>query len=135
MKKLLIIVVLIAVVLSVTKGGSDKPTKKGENTQSSRSQADVTDITDGESADIRPEFKQAMDEYENFYDEYIEFMKKYSESTNPTAMMSDYLSMLSNLSQMQKSFDEWGESDLSDDEILYYTEVNLRIVEKLTEIQ
>lgn len=135
MKKLLIIVVLIAVVLSVTKFGSDKPTKKDENTQSSRSQADLTDITDGESADIRPEFKQAMDEYENFYDDYIEFMKKYSESTNPTAMMSDYLSMLSNLSQIQKSFDEWGESDLSDDEILYYTEVNLRIVEKLTEIQ
>ena len=135
MKKLLIIVVLIAVVLSVTKCGSDKPAKKDENTQGSRSQADVTDITDGESADIRPEFKQAMDEYENFYDDYIEFMKKYSESTNPTAMMSDYLSMLSNLSQMQKSFDEWGESDLSDDEILYYTEVNLRIVEKLTEIQ
>lgn len=135
MKKLLVIVVLIAVVLSVTKCGSDKPSKKDENAQSSRSQANVTDVTDGEGADIRPEFKQAMDDYENFYDDYIEFMKKYSESTNPTAMMSDYLAMLSNLSQMQKSYDEWGESDLSDDEILYYTEVNLRIVEKLTEIQ
>ena len=135
MKKLLIIVVLIAVVLSVTKCGSDKPSKKDENAQSSRSQANVTDITDGESADIRPEFKQAMDDYENFYDDYIEFMKKYSESTNPTAMMSDYLAMLSNLTQMQKSYDEWGESDLSDDEILYYTEVNLRIAKKLSEIQ
>ena len=50
-------------------------------------------------------------------------------------MMSDYLAMLSNLSQMQKSYDEWGESDLSDDEILYYTEVNLRIAKKLSEIQ
>ncbi len=81
---------------------------------------------------IRPEFKQFMDSYEAFIDEYIAFMKKYEKSSNPMSMMADYTTYMQKLIEFSDKADEWNDDDdLTTEELLYYTEVSLRIDQKL----
>ncbi|WP_026507304.1 DUF6591 domain-containing protein [Butyrivibrio sp. MC2013] len=85
------------------------------------------------SSDIRPEFKQAMDDYEDFYDEYIDFMKKYNENPTDTKLLGEYFDMLTELEEMNESFSEWEDDDLNDAELEYYLDVNARVEKKMLE--
>lgn len=87
-----------------------------------------------DSSDIRPEFKEAMDDYEEFYDEYCDFMKKYKENTTNLKLAKEYVDMLIKLEEMQKSFDEWEDNDLNDAEMKYYIDVTARIEKKLIDV-
>ncbi len=82
---------------------------------------------------IRPEFREAMDSYEAFFDEYIAFMKAYSESGNSLEMMDDYLSYMQKYVDMTAKLEALDDGSMSDEEMLYYTEVMLRISQKLTD--
>ncbi len=84
---------------------------------------------------IRQEFKDAMDSYELFFDEYIEFMNKYSENENDISVALDYANFLAQFSETMQDLEEISEDDLSDEEFLYYTEVMLRINQKLLTVQ
>lgn len=87
---------------------------------------------DGSESDtIRPEFKEAMDSYEAFFDEYSAFMKKYQSSSNSFEMLADYMDYLTRYTETMEKLDAIGESDLSTEELAYYTEVTARISTKL----
>lgn len=61
-------------------------------------------------------------------------MKKYSESDNPISMLGDYTDMLSRQAEMYSSLQEIDQSELNEDELKYYVEVNNRISQLLIEV-
>ncbi len=83
---------------------------------------------------MRPEFKEAMDSYEEFFDEYCEFMKKYNSSSDPSSMIGDYLSFMSRYTETMAKLDAINDDELNYVELAYYTEVMARINQKLLEI-
>jgi hypothetical protein len=83
------------------------------------------------AAGIRPEFRKTMEDYEAFYDEYIAFMQKYQNSDNSLSMMSDYMSLLNRMSEWESSIDKIDERELSDEELMLFNDVNLRVASKL----
>lgn len=90
---------------------------------------------DTQSADgISPEFKKAMDSYEEFFDEYVEFMKEFNNSSDTVGMLTDYISMLTKYEKTMNALDEIDEDSLSAAEATYYTEVMARISKKLLSV-
>lgn len=87
-----------------------------------------------ETDDIRPEFKEAMDSYEEFFDEYVAFMKSYMDSDDPLSMMAEYTTMMEKFVETMGKLEEIDEDGLSDAEALYYADVMLRINQKLLEV-
>lgn len=71
-------------------------TESTENSATTSTDTESSTQTDAtvSSTDIRPEFKEAMDNYEAFFDEYCEFMKKYNESDDTTSLLADYASYM-----------------------------------------
>lgn len=82
---------------------------------------------------VTPSFKEAMDSYEAFFDEYIEFLKAYSEAEDSVSMMSEYLAYMSRYTEVMEKLDAIDEEALSEADDLYYTQVMLRISEKMLE--
>lgn len=80
---------------------------------------------------IRPEFKAAMDSYEAFYNEYIDFLEEYYQNPADLSMLGRYTELLAKSEEMERSFDAWDESDMSNEEIIYYMEVTTRIEERM----
>ena len=85
------------------------------------------------AAGVRPEFRKTMEDYEAFYDQYIDFMVKYQKSDNALAMMNDYMALLTKMSEWEKSIDSINEDELTDEELLLFNEVNLRVAGKLNQ--
>ena len=82
--------------------------------------------------EIRPEIKEAIDSYEQFIDEYIAFMETYdANDTTMLAKYADFVSKYAEYSEKMDAFDD--EQDLTDAEEKYYTEVSLRVSQKLLE--
>lgn len=100
-------------------------------TESESSEEEESEITEDE---ISPEFKEAMDSYEEFFDEYIAFVKKYKESDNPSSLLSDYADYMTKYSEMTKKMNEINQDELSDAERIYYMDVAVRINKKLVEL-
>ena len=112
---------------------SPTTTKAPETVPSTTTQKRLTED------DIRPEFKELMDQYEAFFDDYIAFMKKYmsASSDDPMAMLGmlqDYLDWLEKYSEVMEDFEDVGDSDLTRAETFYYAEVALRIEQKLLSV-
>ena len=82
-------------------------------------------------SEIRPEFKSTMDSYEAFFDEYCRFIKKYTQSGYPMDMLSDYMRFMSRYADCMAKLEAMDDGTLSDAELVYYTEVMLRISQKL----
>lgn len=117
-------------VVKKKEGSAEKEkTSSGKNT-SSKTKED-TELVDG----MRPEFKEAMDSYEEFYDEYCDFMKKYNSDPTDTELLKDYSTMMTKLADMDEKFKAWEEKDLNTKEQKYYLEVNNRILQKLVEVE
>lgn len=108
--------------------------------ESDEESAEDTTVSEEESdtpsdvVGIRPEFQEFMDSYEAFFDEYIEFMNKYSESDDTASMLADYSDFMTKYVEYTEEFSEIGQSELSDEEVSYYMEVNMRVSQKLLEI-
>ena len=93
-----------------------------------------TPAEDTPAKGIRPEFRDAMDSYEAFFDEYVTFMKEYMDSDDPLDMMVDYSDMMQQYTDTMTEFRNLDTSELSNEEMLYYTEVTVRILEKIEDI-
>lgn len=92
---------------------------------------DSVDLVDG----MRPEFKEAMDTYEDFMNEYCEFMEKYAESDGTDAgLLADYAKYMGKYADVVESFEKWEEDDMNAKETAYYLEVQTRINKKLIEV-
>lgn len=83
---------------------------------------------------MRPEFVEAMNNYEEFYDKYCEFMKTYSNNTSDFELLTEYYSLLIELEEMDRAFEAWEDEELNNIEQKYYLEVTNRITKKLLEI-
>ena len=100
----------------------------------------ISDVEQPEPEDppaegIRPEFKEMMDGYEAFFDEYIEFMQAYQQADgNSVEMLAKYADFMSKYAQTMEQMDQVGEEEMSNEELLYYTEVTTRISQKLLSV-
>ena len=61
-------------------------------------------------------------------------MKKYQESPDDVSMMSDLADYMTKYTEYMTKLDEIDEDSLSDADLIYYTEVNARILKKLSEV-
>jgi len=99
---------------------------------SSSTSTEPTKSTD--AAEIRPEFKQAMESYEAFFDEYVEFMQSYSASGNALDMMGEYSDYLTKYSKAMSDFSALENENLTTAEAALYAEVSIRIQKKLLSV-
>ena len=84
------------------------------------------------SDEMRPEFKDAMDQYESFINEYCDFMKKYASSDGTDlTLLTDYANYMSKYAEVQKAFDAWDGQTMNTAETNYYIEVQTRVSQKL----
>ncbi|MGM9913477.1 DUF6591 domain-containing protein [Floccifex sp.] len=84
---------------------------------------------------IRPEIKEALDSYEIFMNEYVEFMKTYQESQDTSTLLQQYVEYMTKYNDACKKLDEIDEDSLNDDELIYYLEVQTRVLNKINEIE
>ena len=84
-------------------------------------------------AGIDPAFKEAMDSYEDFFDEYVEFMLKFKATEDVLPLMDEYGSMMQQYAETMAALQEVDQDSLTKEEALYYSEVMLRINQKILE--
>ena len=75
-----------------------------------------------------------MDEYEAFFDSYVEFMEKYTNAdpADSLSMMTDYAKYMQDYTEAMEALEKIeDDEDLSNEELVYYTEVMGRINTKL----
>jgi hypothetical protein len=77
----------------------------------------------GKNIKIHENFKIIMDTYEAFFDEYIVFM------SNPD--MTQYMAFITQYADAMEALDRLDEYEMSNAETAYYTDVLLRITQKL----
>ena len=82
---------------------------------------------------VDPDLKAMLDEYEAFVDEYVKFMKSYRAGSASMNDMMKYLNFLSKYADFAERADAVDEKKLSNADYLYYSQVMLRISQKLLE--
>ena len=80
---------------------------------------------------MRPDFKEALDSYEDFFYEYCEFMKKFNESPDDLSLLGEYTEYLTQYSETMEKMGELDDGEMNDAELKYHLEVTNRINEKL----
>lgn len=85
------------------------------------------------STGLRPEFKEAMDSYEECMNEYVEFMKKMQNNPNDPTLLLSYAQYMKDYADACKAFEAWGSEDMNAAEQKYYIEVQTRVNKKLLE--
>lgn len=84
---------------------------------------------------MRPDFKEAMDSYEEFMNEYVAFMKKYADSDGTDAsILADYATYMGKYADMVDKFDKWESEDMNAAETAYYIDVQTRVSKMLLEV-
>lgn len=86
------------------------------------------------SSGIRPEFKEAMDSYEEFYNEYCDLLKKYTEDPTDLGLLAKYGEMLKKVEKMDEAFKAWDQEEMTSEELKYYMDVNNRVVKRLIDV-
>ena len=105
----------------------DTTTKKETTTKETENE------TNSSSGNLDPDFKAAMDSYEDFMDEYVDFMKKYKANPTDITLLADYADYMSDYTDFVEDFEAWEDEDLNADELAYYLEVQTRVSKKLLE--
>lgn len=103
-----------------------------EETQAQTEAPTTTKATTGTG--IRPEFKEAMDSYEEFMNDYVEFMKKLEKNPNDTTLLLSYAQYLADYAEFCKDFEAWGSENMNAAEQKYYIEVQTRVNKLLLEV-
>lgn len=83
------------------------------------------------SNDIRPEFKEALDSYEDFFDKYCEIIKLYSENPSDMDLLKKYTEYMGKYATVMQKMNSLDDGELSEAELAYYMEVTTRITKKL----
>lgn len=116
---------------------TDDKSPNTEATDDKSSNAEITDNNSDKSNTTKtdklsPEFKEAMDSYEEFFDKYCAFMKKYKNAKDPSNLFTEYTDYMTQYSEMMEKMDAL-KKELSSDELDYYLKVSARITKKLSE--
>lgn len=115
--------------------GSKSDTNEQKPAEETSEKNSKEDAPAQESGVVNPEFKASMDSYEAFFDEYIALIKKYNDNPTDIALLQQYTEMITKYTEMMAKYDAIDEASLSEADLRYYNEVNLRITEKLTTVQ
>ena len=83
---------------------------------------------------LDPDFKAAMDSYEDFMDEYVAFMKKYNENPTDLTLIGEYSEFMTEYAQFAEDFAKWENEEMNAAETAYYLEVQSRVSQKLLEV-
>jgi hypothetical protein len=156
MRKVISAILSLVFVLSLAACGGEKAnTNEGSNTKredsyvsgkddtvdattpSTRPATEATTPTTTEemsSAEMNPDFKAAMDSYEEFFDKYVAIMKKYKENPTDLSILADYATYMGQYADMIQKLEEWENKDLNTAEAAYYVDVQARITKKLLEV-
>lgn len=110
----------------LAESNSSEPVEKSQETEPAPETLEA-------SGDIRPEFKEMLDDYEAFMNGYCDFMKKYTESDDILSMTADYLKLVQDEAEWIEKIDNLEEEEMNDAEVKYYAEVTLRVSQKLLE--
>lgn len=117
------------------------PDEEESATVSSATEAAVTEPSETPDDDgasdpgIDPDFRKAMDSYEEFMDEYVDFMVKFSNSDGTDlGLLAEYAEYMADYAEFCESFEGWEDEDLNDAETAYYIEVQARVNKKLLEL-
>lgn len=136
-KKIVIGAVLAILVLAALTSPDKKAPKQKEETPAAAvtpTPAPTPEPTPAPQASgIRPEFKASMDAYEAFFDEYVAFMKTVDEANMGMDTMLKYYDFLTKYTEAMEALEAIDESELTEEEDLYYLDVMLRIDKKLLE--
>lgn len=89
---------------------------------------------DSANNSIDPDFKAAMDGYEEFFDEYVAIMKRYQKNPADLSILADYAKYMGQYAGMMQKFEKWENEDLNAAELAYYVDVQARITKKLLEV-
>lgn len=111
--------------------------KETDSTTSPKENEETTPATtEGkkDNSSIDPDFKAAMDSYEQFFDEYVAIMKKYKENPMDMSVLADYTKYMGQYADMMQKFEKWESEDLNAAETAYYIDVQARITKKLLEV-
>lgn len=90
--------------------------------------------SDSNETGLDPDFKAAMDSYEEFMNEYVAFMKKYNDNQSDLSLLADYAKFSLKYTEFMDDFEKWEDTDLNTEESQYYIEVQSRVTQKLLEI-
>lgn len=113
----------------------EKTTKAPKATEEKTTKPSKPTEEKKESTGLRPEFKEAMDSYEDFMNKYVDFMKKYAESGGTDlSIIVDYANYMSKYTDMVSKFEAWENEDLNDEEMAYYLKVQARVTQKLMDV-
>lgn len=85
-------------------------------------------------ADMRPEFKEALDSYEEFFDDYCEFMKKYADNPTDLGLLTDYTKFMKQYTETMSKLEALDDGEMNNTETKYYVEVTGRITQKLLDV-
>ena len=92
-----------------------------------------TAVSDTSTSDA--DFRQFVDDYESFMNGYCDFMEKYNNSTDTTSMLVDYAKWTAQYTEWAAKYDDYDTSNVSADDLAYYTAAQARIAERLSKIQ
>ena len=112
-----------------------KAESKTESKAESKTESKAESKSIADTGIVTPSFKETMDSYEAFIDEYVAFMKKYKENPTDMELLTEYTNYLTKYSEYVNKINEIDKDDLSDADLAYYTEVNLRVLNKLAEVE
>lgn len=127
-------------VLKKEETKSDKPIADDASSQETEKTPEVSQTPEKEpekSNDdngLNPDFKAAMDSYENFMNEYVAFMKKYKANPSDLSLLADYADYMSKYADFAEDFEDWENEDMNAAETAYYIEVQSRVSKKLLEV-
>lgn len=115
---------------------SEDEISAGEDETEMPIEADAGEETTAASVNgMRPEFRQAMDSYEEIMNEYCDFMKKYAESDGTdVGLLADYAEYMSKYADALEDFEAWDDEEMNSEEAAYYFEVQSRINARLLEV-
>lgn len=112
----------------------EEPKEEKSTTKKSTTSAKTTTTTKSSDSDIDPDFKAAMDSYEEFMSNYVDFMKKYQANPTDMGLLADYATYISDYAKFCDDFAKWEDEDLNTAELAYYLDVQTRVNKKLLEV-
>lgn len=136
MRKAIGIILIVSLMLMLAACG--EVTVVTDNTQTQTLPVENAENEPDTSTEVETvetvEWKQFLQEYEAWVDDYISIVKKYEENPTDMTILTDYMEMLSNLTQWTQKADNIQESILDTNEALEYSKEMLRIAGKLAEV-
>lgn len=130
MKKLIVILVAIALTLGLVGCGGAQSSAEASSSTPAVEEAE-------EIEEVDPEFKSALDQYEAFIDGYCDFLEAYLKANTDTqlSMMEDYAAWTSQYAEVMdavRTLDAC-QDEMTPAQLNYYVEVTARVSQRMIE--